>query len=768
MAGSSAYHELKLDEIKSLKVVGELEGASPTTYVDPSKVHKIMGRHKKPTSLGLTQGLQRDVDGLLARFINSQSVRYEEFSRIWRELNFPLIFCGLKNSTTERTFAGEVFFIALKYLLPPTDLQRKIFGMYLLYGIYYTQPCKPPMKIRVTKEHWDALLELYRELQKAEHLDAAYIFLKMRRNQIFHFVVHTKPMLYTRTYRDDAYDKWKSGKEILTATFHDDLLEQLHTIHSQYQEMKQNLGLNNNLSMKLVRDSMADYIVKRVHSHLLSDEEEEESEVEPEANPVQERAARIATLKSKSFSTPGQASRSQRHLGQASASSETEEPTQAEQGRKRKKKKGRGRKPGVKELPPSELDKKKAWSILPRKRLQDVEEEKEETEKEADDEASDEERRRKKRPRKAAAKTSTKQSKNKKGKQKSKKKNSMKGKTQDSTNETESVDERKDSEQSDSVTPEGLRRLSSRRRRASDEKEDSSNVTEAQTRASKRKQTSGRGRQQSRVRFSETETDGDDTLASSPSWIQSGSDGTGPSPQKRGRGRPRKVQSSESEVGRIIGDAEEIVSQKRGRGRPRKVQSSESEVGRIISDASDQPVPAGSEVQRKTPTDAEEVVSLKRKRGDPGKFSPRKVKWVVSSVMLVISLCPQVLRSKGKYLVMLWKWCFRRENEGDPGKFSPRKVKWVVPPVMLQVLRSKGKHLVMLRKWCLGRESKGDPGKFSPQKVKWVVSSVMLVIDLDPLVLRSKGEFLVMLGKSCLRREGEGGPGNHPGCSYLT
>ncbi|XP_071494723.1 snRNA-activating protein complex subunit 1-like [Diadema antillarum] len=292
-----------------------------------------MGRHKKPTSLGLTQGLQRDVDGLLARFINSQSVRYEEFSRIWRELNFPLIFCGLKNSTTERTFAGEVFFIALKYLLPPTDLQRKIFGMYLLYGIYYTQPCKPPMKlhklawspakpvfhehhsgsgpskldkIRVTKEHWDALLELYRELQKAEHLDAAYIFLKMRRNQIFHFVVHTKPMLYTRTYRDDAYDKWKSGKEILTATFHDDLLEQLHTIHSQYQEMKQNLGLNNNLSMKLVRDSMADYIVKRVHSHLLSDEEEEESEVEPEANPVQERAARIATLKNKSFSTPGQ------------------------------------------------------------------------------------------------------------------------------------------------------------------------------------------------------------------------------------------------------------------------------------------------------------------------------------------------------------------------------------------------------------------------------------------------------------------------------
>nr|XP_054767143.1 transcriptional regulator ATRX homolog [Lytechinus pictus] len=229
------------------------------------------------------------------------------------------------------------------------------------------------------------------------------------------------------------------------------VLWQLHGLHDHYQQMKQNMGFQDNLSMKLVRESMADYIIQRVHGYQASDDDEDDSEQEREANPAQERAARIAMIKNKSFTTKGQGTSSQRHLQEAATSTSEmdEKPSLSpdkpgRRGRKRMKK-TRGRKRMERDRPATEIEKKKAWSILPMRRLIDVDEEKEEDRDEDSD--SEQDRKKRKSPQKSATNKGVKgkkisQKKEDKGKDKKmkktkkKKKKRRKSETDGSTGET--------------------------------------------------------------------------------------------------------------------------------------------------------------------------------------------------------------------------------------------------------------------------------------------------------------------------------------------
>nr|XP_054767144.1 snRNA-activating protein complex subunit 1-like [Lytechinus pictus] len=107
-----------------------------------------MGRIPKKPHEVLFDGLQTDLKGLLMRFISTESVRYEEFTKIWRALNFPVIFYGIKNDEQLRTFTSEAFAMSASSLVPPHDLQTRICSMYMLYALYHTQLCTPKLKLQ--------------------------------------------------------------------------------------------------------------------------------------------------------------------------------------------------------------------------------------------------------------------------------------------------------------------------------------------------------------------------------------------------------------------------------------------------------------------------------------------------------------------------------------------------------------------------------------------------------------------------------------------
>lgn len=57
----------------------------------------------------LATGVKADVEHFLTTFSESDTVRYEEFSKLWREKNMSFIFCGRVNEMELR----EVFAINL-------------------------------------------------------------------------------------------------------------------------------------------------------------------------------------------------------------------------------------------------------------------------------------------------------------------------------------------------------------------------------------------------------------------------------------------------------------------------------------------------------------------------------------------------------------------------------------------------------------------------------------------------------------------------------
>ncbi|XP_061632191.1 snRNA-activating protein complex subunit 1b isoform X5 [Phyllopteryx taeniolatus] len=86
--------------------------------------------------------VRSDCEELLARFQQTDSVRFENFSRIWREMKFGQIFYGTAGRE-KRAFSRLVLDVAFVYFLPPFSFQIRVGGLYLIYGLYRCQTASP-------------------------------------------------------------------------------------------------------------------------------------------------------------------------------------------------------------------------------------------------------------------------------------------------------------------------------------------------------------------------------------------------------------------------------------------------------------------------------------------------------------------------------------------------------------------------------------------------------------------------------------------------
>ncbi|ELV13937.1 snRNA-activating protein complex subunit 1, partial [Tupaia chinensis] len=96
--------------------------------------------------MGTPAGLQADCETLLSRFQETDSVRFEDFTELWRNMKFGTIFCGKMRNLEKNTFTKEALALAWRYFLPPYTFQIRVGALYLLYGLYNTQLCQPKQK----------------------------------------------------------------------------------------------------------------------------------------------------------------------------------------------------------------------------------------------------------------------------------------------------------------------------------------------------------------------------------------------------------------------------------------------------------------------------------------------------------------------------------------------------------------------------------------------------------------------------------------------
>ncbi|KAL7992737.1 hypothetical protein Chor_016993, partial [Crotalus horridus] len=161
-------------------------------------------------------GLRTDCEALLTRFQQAESVRFEDFALLWRQNRFHTIFYGKIRTPEQIKFTKEALALVWPYFLPPYTLQIRVGALYLLYGLYNTQLCKPKQKIRVALKDWAEVSKFKQELVDAQYYDAAYIFRNLRMDKAFYFTAMPK-FLSFRT-KKNMHENTEMKREFIDPT----------------------------------------------------------------------------------------------------------------------------------------------------------------------------------------------------------------------------------------------------------------------------------------------------------------------------------------------------------------------------------------------------------------------------------------------------------------------------------------------------------------------------------------------------------------------
>ncbi|XP_059229323.1 snRNA-activating protein complex subunit 1 isoform X2 [Mustela nigripes] len=235
--------------------------------------------------MGTPPGLQTDCEALLSRFQETDSVRFEDFTELWRSMKFGTIFCGRMRNLEKNKFTKEAIALAWQYFLPPYTFQIRVGALYLLYGLYNTQLCQPKQKLSY---------RMKKKIQRAE-----------------------------------VTEEFKDPNDRVMKLITSDVLEEMLNVHDHYQNMKHIISgdkSNPDKAFSLIKDDFFDNIKNIVLEHQQWHKDrknpplkskvkdgEEKREGNSQESERCERAESLARIKSKAFSVVVQASKSRRH-----------------------------------------------------------------------------------------------------------------------------------------------------------------------------------------------------------------------------------------------------------------------------------------------------------------------------------------------------------------------------------------------------------------------------------------------------------------------
>lgn len=269
--------------------------------------------------------LTEDVEELLARFQQTDSVRYEEFSAIWREMKFSHVFLGIERMSEMKRFSRISLATAMKYFLPPYSYQIRVGGLYLMFGFFRTQLAVPPVKIRLALRDWAAVQKFLKDSVESGHQDVVYVYWKLVVARAFHYTA----MPHFLTFQKQKNQKKEpvcvgflgrttAVQELISSEF----LEELSNIHAHYEKLKEDtveVGSQVNMMQGDLAASLKDTVFEffkwqqknfSQDQNEISDGDEDEKQCKTESS---SRARLLSAIKQKSFCNFQEASKSRRH-----------------------------------------------------------------------------------------------------------------------------------------------------------------------------------------------------------------------------------------------------------------------------------------------------------------------------------------------------------------------------------------------------------------------------------------------------------------------
>ncbi|XP_051946546.1 snRNA-activating protein complex subunit 1-like isoform X3 [Xyrauchen texanus] len=263
-----------------------------------------------------------DCEELLGRFQASESVRYEQFLAVWKDMDFSSIFHSKPEPKERRDFARMVLSVVSPYLFPPYTFQIKVGGLYLLYGLFNTQLCTPKEKIRVALKDWQDVMQFQQDAVNALHYDVVYILRKLLSEKAFHFTA-MPTVLFCRMRREDGrgrklceefVDPPSRPQDFATT----DMLEELSNVHEHYENLKKDVFTEPDPNLNLVQQNLVPKLSCALLTHSNwqknhADFEKQDAGEGPSNEESSHRAQLLASIKSKSYGQVMEASKSRRH-----------------------------------------------------------------------------------------------------------------------------------------------------------------------------------------------------------------------------------------------------------------------------------------------------------------------------------------------------------------------------------------------------------------------------------------------------------------------
>lgn len=187
---------------------------------------------------------KNDCTKLLQEFENLESLEFKDFSAIWRDFKFSLIYTPFESDKEHANFTAIAFFILKKFLMFPRNTFTQIGSLYLLYGMYYKQPIAQQTKIRLTLPEYQIIKFLINDMKENKIYDPVYVFAKLRSDNAFSYVYNDIVLAPELKYHSLDFKKHSDVFENFSAsslrtsceTLMEDNLAEVDVVDEEYQK----------------------------------------------------------------------------------------------------------------------------------------------------------------------------------------------------------------------------------------------------------------------------------------------------------------------------------------------------------------------------------------------------------------------------------------------------------------------------------------------------------------------------------------------------
>ena len=224
-------------------------------FVDGKCTRKIKDKQVLTISIiaGIDEDLEATMFSALQAFEKEAGPRFSAFTKVWKESCFGCIFNGRESYRDLYEFTEEIL-ERVKQSARPVYQNRernhllRYAGLYMMYALFFKQPCRPRVKLRLTLEEMKELQDLVEQARTENHWDVVYAWSKLFNEHAFHFTALPTQMglemaiqLEQKKRMENLNSRGAQNEYFKSKEFYG-LMKGMRKIHSKYTRLKGSLS----------------------------------------------------------------------------------------------------------------------------------------------------------------------------------------------------------------------------------------------------------------------------------------------------------------------------------------------------------------------------------------------------------------------------------------------------------------------------------------------------------------------------------------------